>query len=154
MFLKISENSQENTYRPWPATLLKKRIQYKCLPANFEKFLRTSSVTASVISLNTVTGWVNSHICKQPCWVILIVRCSWSFRNTQRMDLMDSKLVELLTVSLQIGTLPGTFPLHYFEIFGKTFIQIILNGCFWASGILKVSVYFFGSGSLWRLCVD
>ena len=46
---KISQNSQENTcarvsflikLQPMPTTLLKKRLLYKCFPANFVKFLR------------------------------------------------------------------------------------------------------------------
>ena len=40
VFLKISQNSQENT-RPQPATLLKKSLWYNCFPVNFAKFLRT-----------------------------------------------------------------------------------------------------------------
>ena len=33
-----------------PATLLKKRLRYRCFPVNFAKFLRTPPVAASVIS--------------------------------------------------------------------------------------------------------
>ena len=43
VFLKISKNSQENTYA-WglrPATLIKKRIWHRCIPVNFAKFLST-----------------------------------------------------------------------------------------------------------------
>ena len=50
MFLKISQNSQENTcvrvsFFLRPATLLKKRLWHRCLPRNFAKFLRTPSPT-------------------------------------------------------------------------------------------------------------
>ena len=38
VFLKISENSQENNFRPRPATLLKKRLWHSCFPVNFAKF--------------------------------------------------------------------------------------------------------------------
>ena len=49
VFLEISQNSQENTCArvsfliklQTPATLLKKRLWYRCLPVNFVKFLRT-----------------------------------------------------------------------------------------------------------------
>ena len=50
MFLKISQNSQENTcarvsllmkLQSWPATSLKKRLWHRRFPVNFEKFLRT-----------------------------------------------------------------------------------------------------------------
>ena len=51
IFLKISQNSQENTCTRAsffkkvaglrPATLLQKRLWYRCFPMNFEKFLRT-----------------------------------------------------------------------------------------------------------------
>ena len=43
------------------------------------------------------------------------------------MDRMDSKLVELLTVSLQIGTLPGTF--HFYIIL--KFLEKRLYKLFW-----------------------
>ena len=73
--LEISQNSQENTcVRVFfnkvagltPATLLKKRLWYRCFPVNFAKFLRTPSVAASVTSyilhfyLKTI---YNSSIC-------------------------------------------------------------------------------------------
>ena len=50
VFLKISQNSQENAYARVcynkvaalrPATLLKKRLWHMCFPVNFVKFLRT-----------------------------------------------------------------------------------------------------------------
>ena len=46
VFLKISQNSQENTCarvcsRFQPATLLKKRLWHRCFPVNFAKLLRT-----------------------------------------------------------------------------------------------------------------
>ena len=44
VFLKISQNSQENTCarkRLRPATLLKKRPWHRCFPVNFVKILRT-----------------------------------------------------------------------------------------------------------------
>ena len=47
LFLKFLQNSQENTCarvsfgRLRPATLLKKRLQHRCLPLNFAKFLVT-----------------------------------------------------------------------------------------------------------------
>ena len=48
MFLKSSQNSQENTrvrasFFLRPAILLKKRLWHRCFPRNFPKFLRTSS---------------------------------------------------------------------------------------------------------------
>ena len=47
MFLKISQNSQENTrfrvsFCLRPATLLKKRLWYRCFPRSFAKFRRAS----------------------------------------------------------------------------------------------------------------
>ena len=51
MFLEQSQNSHENTCvgvsfikiaGPRPATILKKRLQQKCFPVDFVKFLRTS----------------------------------------------------------------------------------------------------------------
>ena len=75
VLLEISQNSQENTcVRDFfnkvagltPATLLKKRLWYRCFPVNFAKFLRTPSVAASVASyilhfyLKTI---YNSSIC-------------------------------------------------------------------------------------------
>ena len=72
MFLKISQNSQENTCAGVPflikfqvsgvqqvsgllpglkrAALLKKRLWYKCFPMNFVKFLRTLPVAPSYAS--------------------------------------------------------------------------------------------------------
>ena len=57
VFLKISQNSQENTCARVsfliklqasglrPATLLKKRLRHRCFPVNFVKFLRTHFFT-------------------------------------------------------------------------------------------------------------
>ena len=54
MFLKIAQNSQENTCARVsflkvaglrPATLLKKRPWHRCFPVNFVKFLRTPFFT-------------------------------------------------------------------------------------------------------------
>ena len=49
LFLEILQNSQENACarasflpEPQPASLLKKRLWYRCFPVNFAKFLRTS----------------------------------------------------------------------------------------------------------------
>ena len=42
VFLKISKNSKENSCVGLrPATLLKKRLQHRCFPVNFVKYLRT-----------------------------------------------------------------------------------------------------------------
>ena len=41
-----------NKVQAWPATLFKKRLQHRCFPVKFAKFLRTPSVTASVPSFN------------------------------------------------------------------------------------------------------
>ena len=45
VFLKISQNSQENRasflINLRPAALLNKRIEHRCFPVNFEKFLGT-----------------------------------------------------------------------------------------------------------------
>ena len=41
MFLKISQNLQENTCTRVSFLLLKKRLWYRCFPVNFAKFLRT-----------------------------------------------------------------------------------------------------------------
>ena len=50
VFLKISQNSQENTlvrilFSFRPATLLNKRLWHRCFTRNFAKFLRTPSPT-------------------------------------------------------------------------------------------------------------
>ena len=55
VFLKILQNSQENTCDRVsffnkvaglrPATLLKKRLWHRCFPVNFAKFLRTPFLT-------------------------------------------------------------------------------------------------------------
>ena len=55
MFLEIFQNSQENTCArvsllnkvagSMPATVLKKRLWYRCSPVNFTKFLRTPFLT-------------------------------------------------------------------------------------------------------------
>ena len=45
VFLEISQNSQENTCGPKPATLLKKKLWHRCFPVNFAKFLRTPFLT-------------------------------------------------------------------------------------------------------------
>ena len=54
VYLEISQNSQDNNCARIffnnvaglrPATLLKKRLWYRCFPVNFVKFLRTSVFT-------------------------------------------------------------------------------------------------------------
>ena len=49
MFLKISQNSQENTCArvSFFATLLKKRLWHKCFPVSFAKFSRAHFNTSS-----------------------------------------------------------------------------------------------------------
>ena len=55
VFLRISQNSQENTCARVsglrPATLLKKRLWHRCFPANFVKLSRTPFLQ------NTSGGW-------------------------------------------------------------------------------------------------
>ena len=41
VFLKISQNSQENPCTLRPATLSKKRLWRRCFPVSFAKFVRT-----------------------------------------------------------------------------------------------------------------
>ena len=61
VFLKISQNSQENTFaRVSPATLLKKRLWRRCFPVNFVEFLRT------LFLYNTSGG----------CFCLLEIQCS------------------------------------------------------------------------------
>ena len=84
VFLKISQNSQENTcarvsfliklQASQPATLLKKRLWHRCFPVNFAKFLRTTFfiehlwVTASGNIMSYNKNMTNDMI-----WIILIV---------------------------------------------------------------------------------
>ena len=58
VFLEISQNSQKNTCARVsfliklqglrPATLLKKRLWYRCFPVNFVKFIRITFVTENL----------------------------------------------------------------------------------------------------------
>ena len=80
MFLKISQNSQENTcvrvsffFRP--ATFLKKRLWYRCFPRNFEKFLSISSPTEhlwwlllSLTMPKKYCMWINSDFTGNQSW--------------------------------------------------------------------------------------
>ena len=67
--LRISQNSQENTCEP--ATLLKKRLWYRCFPVNYVKFLRTpfSRNTSGRLPLNVD---LNTARQKQVSQLILI----------------------------------------------------------------------------------
>ena len=58
--LWISQNSQENTFASVsffgclrPATLLKKRLWYRCFPVNFAKFLRIGRLLLTCLLLPT-----------------------------------------------------------------------------------------------------
>ena len=67
MFLKICQNSQENTCGRVsflglrPATLLKKRLWHRCFPVNFAKFSRTFFLQNLFISLDNIPGDALKH---------------------------------------------------------------------------------------------
>ena len=100
MFLKISQNSQENTrvrvfFFLRPATLIKKRLWHRCFPRNFAKFLRTAFPTEHlrwVILFLTMPKkyciWMNSNFTGNQSWnkskhfylfLILMLKKSGSF---------------------------------------------------------------------------
>ena len=62
VFLKILQNSQENTYArvffliELEATLLKKRLWHMCFPANFTIFLRTPVFIAPLMAASEYVG--------------------------------------------------------------------------------------------------
>ena len=80
MFLKISQNSQENTlvrafFFLRPATLLKKTLWHRCFPRNFARFLRTPSPTEhlrwlllSLTMLKKYYMWMNSNFTGNLSW--------------------------------------------------------------------------------------
>ena len=98
VFLKISQNSQKNTCASlffnkvaglMPAIVLKKRLQYKCLPVNFAKFLRTP--------------FLKEHLRQ----LLLRFRTAWSFKMLDILSLYnnvfsDKALVKKNFVSLQV----------------------------------------------------
>ena len=45
VFLKVLQNSQENTCARVSATLVKKRLWHRCFPVNFEIFLKNTFFT-------------------------------------------------------------------------------------------------------------
>ena len=65
VFLKISQNSQENTCLFLkaadlrPATLLKKRLWHRCFPVDFAKFLRTTFFTEQIQRL--LLKFISNH---------------------------------------------------------------------------------------------
>ena len=87
MFLKISQNSQENTSARvsfliklqasglGPATLLKKRLSYRRFPVNFEKFPRTPFFTehlwpTALVHLFLIQRYTNLFAFYKPCCFI------------------------------------------------------------------------------------
>ena len=79
MFLKISQNSRENTlvrasFFLRPATLLKKRLWHRCFPRNFARFLRTPSPTEHLrwlllfLTLPKKCMWMNSNFTGNQSW--------------------------------------------------------------------------------------
>ena len=73
VFLEISQNSQENTcarvsflikLQELPATILKKRLWYRCLPVNFVIFLRTPFLRKHL-------WWLLQHILR---WVATLYK--------------------------------------------------------------------------------
>ena len=80
MFLKISQNSQENTHVRVsfflrPAILLKKRLWHRCFSRNFAKFLRTPSPTEHLRWLllfltmpKKYCMWMNSNFTGNQSW--------------------------------------------------------------------------------------
>ena len=74
VFLKISQNSQENTYAR-VSFLIKKGIWNRCFPVKFAKFLRTSSVgtLAQVFSYEFFEIFKNTFFIEQLRWLLLIL---------------------------------------------------------------------------------
>ena len=79
MYLKISQNSQENTrvrvsFFLRPATLFKKRLRHRCFPRNFVKFLRTPPTEHLRWLLLFLTVpkkyciWMNSNFTGNQAW--------------------------------------------------------------------------------------
>ena len=80
VFLKTSQNSQENTslrvsFFLRPEILLKKRIWHRCFPRNFAKFLRTTSPTEHLRWLllfltmpKKYCMWMNSNFTGNQSW--------------------------------------------------------------------------------------
>ena len=88
VFLWISQNSQENTCAAVsfliklqrPATLIKKKLWYRCFPVNFVKFLRTS--------------FCIEHL----CWLILD-NSYWKLNNSTHYSHLLQHLVNAISQS-------------------------------------------------------
>ena len=72
MLLKISQNSQENTYVGVPLLIkvFKKRLRHNCFPVNFAKFFRTFFYRTPLVLLKTESLFPDSlysnssfHLC-------------------------------------------------------------------------------------------
>ena len=58
MFLKISQNSLENTCARFSCNFIKKRLWHTCFPVNFAKFLRTPFLTEQLRWLLLSKMWL------------------------------------------------------------------------------------------------
>ena len=75
MFLKISQNSQENTCArasfliKLQASGLKKRLWHRCFPVNFVKFLRAPFFTEHIWTTASVNASIFNKVWKTSFWV-------------------------------------------------------------------------------------
>ena len=104
-----------------PATLLKKRLQHRCFPVNFEKFLRTPFCTEHF--------W----------WLLLQFLCYHidyeSNHQTQSQDIVckfyqtDSEASHQWCNVIEIALWQGCSPVHLLHIFGTPFPKNTYDGC-------------------------
>ena len=140
MFLKISQNSQENTCQSLflnkvrPATLLKNRPWHRCFPLNFAKFLifsyRTPLMAASEAAFNR--GFSNLLICISTGssvfrmkWNLPELSCNWLSENHLKSFLESPLMVSsYIQISYKRCYHPHSWKIQHLCLSGGFFTKI------------------------------
>ena len=127
MFLKISQNSQDNTCGrdsflnkvaglAWPAALLKKRLWHRCFPVNVAKFLRTSFLkitSASILPQDDINFQTESDLQTENKSLKKYLRRSW-YLYLNFVDAFVFKLIQYLKMCYKTDQYTvSQFPHHF-----------------------------------------
>ena len=80
VFLKISQNSQENTCDR-VSFLIKLQVCHRCFPVNFVKFLRTHFFTEHLRWLLQDNQYAVCYLQALSGHLVLVICCSWEYRK-------------------------------------------------------------------------
>ena len=129
VFLKISQNSQENTGVRVSFLILKKRLWYRCFPVNFAKFLRkrllqNTSERLLVKPLKNIYKEVH-FVIKFQAWR------RWKLVETLKLELPHRRFSKILTTKFSCQFRYDIFIIHYF---------LILKELVYSELVIKVGV--------------